>query len=102
MGRSMCAISDHHPFPPLQVSAGVPRVVFCSSMGGTQPDNFLNTIGSRPDGTGGQILFWKRKAEKYALESGLDVTVLHPGGLLDQPGGRQVVFGVDDTLLQRQ
>ena len=38
--------------------------VLCSSMGGTQPENFLNSIGRKPDGSGGQILLWKRKAEK--------------------------------------
>lgn len=34
--------------------------VFVGSMGGTQPENFLNTIGKKPDGTGGDILIWKR------------------------------------------
>ena len=71
-------------------------------MGGTQKDNFLNTVGQRKDGSGGQILMWKRKAEIYAMASGLDVTILHPGGLIDEPGGRKIVFGVDDTLLERK
>ena len=34
-------------------AAGVKRFVFVSSMGGTQPDNFLNSIGERAeDGSG--------------------------------------------------
>ena len=33
--------------------AGVKHVVICSSMGGTQPQNFLNTIGQPADGRGG-------------------------------------------------
>ena len=38
-------------------------------MGGTDPSNFLNTIGKNPDGSGnGDILLWKRKAEKYLVE----------------------------------
>tara|TARA_B100000524_G_C23513485_1_gene321436 strand:- start:10 stop:198 length:189 start_codon:yes stop_codon:yes gene_type:complete len=59
-------------------------------MGGTQADNFLNTIGLKEDGTGGQILMWKRKAEEYLIASGITYTILHPGGLLDKPGGRKV------------
>ncbi len=86
--------------------------VICSSMGGTQPENFLNSIGKGPDGSGaasrcsatyhierscprgrcsegatwrgrvhvagGDILLWKRKAEKYAVGLGVDYTIVHP------------------------
>jgi len=84
------------------VQAGCVRhIVLCSSMGGTQPDNFLNTIGQRSDGSGGQILLWKRKAEQYLINSGLKYTIIHPGGLTDKPGGRRLVFGVDDELLKQ-
>ena len=48
-------------------------------MGGTQPDNFLNSIGKQHDGSGGDILLWKRKAERYLMVSGLDFTIIHPG-----------------------
>jgi hypothetical protein len=48
-------------------AAGVKKFVFLSSMGGTQPDNFLNTIGKQPDGSGGDILVWKRKAEEVSV-----------------------------------
>lgn len=41
-------------------AAGVKHFVYVGSMGGTQPDNFLNTIGKQEDGTGGDILLWKR------------------------------------------
>ncbi len=55
--------------------AGVRKFVFVSSMGGTQPDNFLNTMGN------GNILLWKRKAEEYLIKSGgMDYTIIHPGG----------------------
>jgi hypothetical protein len=38
-------------------------------MGGTDPSNFLNSIGKGKDGSGnGDILLWKRKAEKYLVE----------------------------------
>ncbi|CAM9798633.1 unnamed protein product, partial [Phaeothamnion confervicola] len=82
-------------------AVGVKQFVFVSSMGGTQPDNFLNSIGKRADGKGGDILLWKRKAEKYLVESGLPYTIIHPGGLLDKPGGRrELTVGVDDELLK--
>mmetsp|Transcript_45589 Transcript_45589/g.49239 ORF Transcript_45589/g.49239 Transcript_45589/m.49239 type:complete len:351 (-) Transcript_45589:117-1169(-) len=74
------------------------HVVVCSSMGGTDPDNMLNTLARNADGTGGNILLWKRKAEKYLIDSGLTYTILHPGGLIDEEGGRrELVVGVDDS-----
>ena len=49
------------------------------------------------DGSGGNILLWKRKAEKYLIDSGRPYTICHPGGLLNEPGGeRELVVGVDD------
>lgn len=77
------------------------HVVICSSMGGTDPSNMLNGLGREtlPDGStrGGDILKWKRKAEKYLMDSGLPYTIVHPGGLIDEPGGkREIVIGVDD------
>ena len=81
-------------------AGGVRQVVVCSSMGGTDPDNMLNTLGRQADGTGGNILLWKRKAEKYLIESGLPYTIVHPGGLLNEAGGvRELVVGVDDSQL---
>eukprot|EP00238_Polyblepharides_amylifera_P005805 CAMPEP_0196591838 /NCGR_PEP_ID=MMETSP1081-20130531/71034_1 /TAXON_ID=36882 /ORGANISM="Pyramimonas amylifera, Strain CCMP720" /LENGTH=329 /DNA_ID=CAMNT_0041915343 /DNA_START=151 /DNA_END=1140 /DNA_ORIENTATION=- len=78
-------------------AAGIKRVVFVSSMGGTQIDNFLNTMG------GGNILLYKRKAEMYLQASGLEYTIIHPGGLTDaKEGEREIIVGVDDTLLKRE
>ena len=83
-------------------AAGVKKFVFISSMGGTDPDNFLNTIGRQEDGSGGDILLWKRKAERHLMASGLDYTIIHPGGLVDEcPAARELVVGVDDELLQQ-
>jgi uncharacterized protein YbjT (DUF2867 family) len=82
---------------------GVKHFIFVSSMGGTQPDNFLNSIGKvEGDEKSGNILLWKRKAEEHLIASGIPYTILHPGGLLDKEGGREVVFGVDDELLERK
>jgi uncharacterized protein YbjT (DUF2867 family) len=100
--------------------AGVGHVVLVGSMGGTQPTHFLNTMGKGTMGTGGgggNILLWKRKAEKHLIASGLDYTIIHPGGLLPThppsaagrlaaggsgvPAGgeRELLVGVDDSLL---
>jgi len=85
-------------------AAGVGHVVICSSMGGTDPNHMLNRFGRFPDGKhGGGILLWKRKAEKYLIDSGLTYTIVHPGGLLNEPGGqRELVVGVDDKMLPEQ
>ena len=78
------------------------RVVIVSSMGVTDPDNFLNNVGKNKDGTGhGDILQWKRKAEEYLVESGMDYSIIHPGGLVDTPGGvEHFVLDTDDKLLK--
>mmetsp|Transcript_44419 Transcript_44419/g.74087 ORF Transcript_44419/g.74087 Transcript_44419/m.74087 type:complete len:369 (+) Transcript_44419:115-1221(+) len=75
-------------------AAGIKRFIFVGSMGGTQIDNFLNTMG------GANILLWKRKAEHYLVASGLEYTIIHPGGLKDEEGGkRQLFVDVDDNIL---
>mmetsp|Transcript_68166 Transcript_68166/g.142437 ORF Transcript_68166/g.142437 Transcript_68166/m.142437 type:complete len:301 (+) Transcript_68166:173-1075(+) len=82
-------------------AAGVKHIVMVSSMGGTKPDHFLNTHLDK-------IVLWKRKAEKYLIDSGLAYTIIHPGGLLPHPGPqanvpapggkRELVLSVDDKL----
>jgi len=81
------------------------QVVVISSMAGTKPEHFLNQMG------GGSIVLYKRKAEKYLIDSGLPYTIIHPGGLLphygksgdDCEGGkRELVVNVDDNLLESE
>jgi uncharacterized protein YbjT (DUF2867 family) len=85
----------------------IPHVVVVSSMGGTDPQNFLNQVGkvTLKNGTTtgqGDILLWKRRAERYLVQSGLDYTILHPGGLIDTPAGvEDFVLDVNDVLLER-
>jgi len=75
-------------------SAGVEHIVLVGSMGGTNENHPLNFIGN------GKILIWKRKAEQYLIDSGVDYTIIHPGGLLDTPGGvREILVGKNDELL---
>lgn len=85
-------------------AAGIDHVVLLSSMGGTQPDNFLNTIGKvDTDELSGNILVWKRKAEEYLMKSGLKYTIIHPGGLTDKGDeSKEVILGVDDELLKEK
>mmetsp|Transcript_50908 Transcript_50908/g.75469 ORF Transcript_50908/g.75469 Transcript_50908/m.75469 type:complete len:327 (-) Transcript_50908:217-1197(-) len=80
---------------------GINHVVLVSSMGGTDPGNFLNSLGKNADGTGdGDILIWKRKAEKYLINSDLHYTIIHPGGLTEKEDGvEQLILDVDDKLL---
>ena len=78
--------------------------IVASSMGGTDKNNFLNSIGKKKDGSGdGDILVWKRKAEMELTKSGLDYTIIHPGGLIDTPASQQqLVLDVDDKLLKNE
>lgn len=41
------------------------QIVIVGSMGGTDESHMLNSIGN------GKILIWKRKAEQYLIDSGL-------------------------------
>lgn len=78
------------------------QVVVVSSMGGTDPSNFLNAVGKNKDGSGnGDILLWKRKAERYLVEeTDLDYAIIHPGGLVDNAAGvEDFVLDVDDKLM---
>ena len=88
-----------------QIDACASHVVLCSTMGGTDPNHSLNTLGrsTNPDGSmsGGNIVMWKRKAEVYLIDSGKPYTIVHPGGLLNEAGGeRELEVGVDDEVTE--
>ncbi|MEM8779790.1 MAG: SDR family oxidoreductase [Cyanobacteria bacterium P01_G01_bin.49] len=79
----------------LAVELGIKQIVLVGSMGGTNPNHMLNRIGN------GNILMWKRKAEQYLIESGVDYTIIRAGGLINEPGGkRELIVGKNDTLLE--
>ncbi|CAL4928114.1 unnamed protein product [Urochloa decumbens] len=48
-------------------AAGVKHIVLVGSMGGTNPNHPLNSLGN------GNILVWKRKAEQYLADSGVSL-----------------------------
>lgn len=86
-------------------AAGIEHVVLIGSMGGTDPQHFLNTMGN------GKILLWKRKAEVHLMNSGLKYTIIHPGGLLPHygmskancdGGKRELLVAVDDYYLDKE
>ncbi|KAL1549230.1 hypothetical protein AAHA92_17360 [Salvia divinorum] len=75
-------------------AAGVKHIVLVGSMGGTNPNHPLNSLGN------GNILIWKRKAEQYLADSGIPYTLIRAGGLQDKEGGlRELIAGKDDELL---
>ncbi|MCL7049028.1 hypothetical protein MKW94_022258 [Papaver nudicaule] len=74
-------------------SCGVKHVVLVGSMGGSDPNHFLNHMGN------GNILIWKRKAEQYLADSGIPYTIIRAGGLDNKVGGRELLVGKDDELL---
>lgn len=77
--------------------AGVEHIILMGSMGGTNENHPLNKIGN------GNILIWKRKAEQYLIDSGINYTIVRAGGLLNEPGGkRKLLVGKNDKLLQRE
>jgi uncharacterized protein YbjT (DUF2867 family) len=71
---------------------GIQRFILISSIAVTHPEHPLNRFG--------HILEWKRKGEEILQNSGLDYTIVRPGGLTDTLGGRcELVFGQGDHLL---
>jgi len=80
----------------LAQEAGVEHIILMVSMGGTNENHPLNKLGN------GKILIWKRMAEEYLIDSGIDYTIIRAGGLINEPGGqRELLVGKNDTLLNR-
>ncbi|KAJ0987791.1 hypothetical protein J5N97_006147 [Dioscorea zingiberensis] len=78
-------------------AVGVKHIVLVGSMGGTNPNHPLNSLGN------GNILVWKRKAEQYLADSGIPYTIIRAGGLQDKDGGlRELLVGKDDELLHSE
>ncbi len=75
--------------------AGINQIILVGSMGGTDENHPLNKIGNA------NILIWKRKAEQYLIDSGIDYTIIRAGGLLNEPGGkRALLVSKNDELLK--
>ena len=61
-------------------NASVGRFILVSSLGVTHPEHPLNNFG--------RILDWKLKGENVLRTSGLNYTIIRPGGLTDEAGGK--------------
>jgi uncharacterized protein YbjT (DUF2867 family) len=78
----------------LAKATGIKHIILVGSMGGTNENHPLNSLGD------GNILIWKRKAEQYLIDSGIDYTIIRAGGLLDKTGGvRELLVGKNDQFL---
>lgn len=81
--------------------AEVGHLVLLGSMGGYRGSS-LNDIGRDPDGDNkkGNLLKWKRKAERYLIKRNF-FTIVHAGPLTDDLGGQsEIVWDTDDALLR--
>jgi len=88
-------------------AAGVEHFVLISSIGVTRPNlppdafgrefrNILHYWFVR------RMLVWKFKGEEAVRESGLTYTIVRPGGLTDEPGGRKALrFDQGDRITGR-
>jgi uncharacterized protein YbjT (DUF2867 family) len=69
------------------MEAGVPRYVMVSAIGAGRPDEWSEEM--RP--------YYEAKAgaDERLMESGLDYTIVRPGGLTDEPGTGRVTVATD-------
>ncbi len=65
-------------------TAGVSQFILVSSMGVTHPEHQLNAMLDN-------ILSWKLKGEDAVRATGIDYTIVRPGELTNEPGGRRGV-----------
>ena len=65
-------------------AAGVSQFILVSSMGVTHPDHQLNAMLDN-------ILSWKLKGEDAVRATGIHYTIVRPGELTNEPGGRRGV-----------
>jgi len=84
------------------VTANVEHVVLLSSMGGYRGSK-LNEIGrSKNDNDihNGNVLKWKRAAERYLIRR-RPFTILHAATVTKDPGGKKtILWDTDDALLR--
>jgi len=86
----------------MAVDAQISHVIMLGSMGGYSTSK-LNAVGRDAEGKDpkkGNILKWKRAAERYLMKR-VFFTIVHAGTLTNEPGGlREIVWDVDDSLLR--
>jgi len=70
--------------------ATITHFVLLSSLGVTHDDHPLNKYNN--------VLKWKLKGENHLRQSGLNYTIIRPGGLRDEAGGNGIQFAQGDTI----
>ncbi len=75
-------------------AAGVVHFVLVSSVGVTHPNHPMNRMYQ-------DVLKWKLRGEDALRAGGLSYTILRPGGLSDDPGGKGIKFAQGDTISGR-
>ncbi|NJM69872.1 MAG: SDR family oxidoreductase [Scytonema sp. RU_4_4] len=71
---------------------GIEHFVLVSSLAASQFFHPLNLFWL--------ILYWKKQAEEYIQKSGLNYTIVRPGGLKNEDNSNQVVMQSADTLFE--
>jgi nucleoside-diphosphate-sugar epimerase len=66
-------------------SQGIRRYVIVSSIGSNRPETWSDEMRPYQEA--------KSEADQYLIDSGLDYTILRPGGLTDDPGTGKVQLG---------
>lgn len=72
-------------------AGGVEHFVLVSSRGVAEPTHPLNRFADN-------VLLWKGLGENALRFSGLPYTIVRPGGLTDEPGGKGIRGGTDAAL----
>lgn len=72
--------------------AGVNKFIFVTSLCVSRFFHPLNLFGL--------VLFWKKQAEKYLIDSGLNYTIVRPGGLKNEDNLYPLVVKGADTLFE--
>ncbi|KAJ0027707.1 hypothetical protein Pint_35404 [Pistacia integerrima] len=84
-------------------AAGVKQIVLVGSMGATNPNHPLNSLGNGNILVCNLFLFGKERRSSTWLDSGIPYTIIRAGGLQDKEGGiRELIVGKDDELLQTE
>lgn len=73
-------------------TAGVERFVIVSSLCVSKFFHPLNLFWL--------VLYWKKQAEAYIVNSGLTYTIVRPGGLRSEDSGEAIVMASADTLFE--
>lgn len=67
-------------------AAGIKKVVLVTSVGTDEPFFPLNLLWG--------VLFWKKRAEEALQRSGIDYTIIRPGGLVNEKTGSRATGGI--------